>query len=88
MEEPNERMLYGRTFGTAMGDVRWDRVAEGLGCHGEYVETLDALGSALGRARAVGRPAVVCIRSDRDANLATPPELLGRFIEVYQGPAS
>ena len=26
MEEPNERMLYGRTFGTAMGTVRWDQV--------------------------------------------------------------
>jgi len=88
MEEPNERMLYGRTFGTAMGEVRWDRVAEGLGCHGEYVDTLEALGPALARARAADRPAVVCIHSDRDANLATPPELLGRFIEVYQGPAS
>ena len=31
MEEPNERLLYGRTFGTAMGAVRWDRVGEGLG---------------------------------------------------------
>lgn len=24
MEEPNQRMLYGRTFGTEMGTVRWD----------------------------------------------------------------
>jgi acetolactate synthase-1/2/3 large subunit len=32
MEEPNERRLWGRTFGTAMGIVRWDKVAEGLGC--------------------------------------------------------
>jgi acetolactate synthase-1/2/3 large subunit len=34
MEEPNERMLYGRTSGTEMGDIRWDRVAIGLGCAG------------------------------------------------------
>ena len=34
MEEPNERMLYGRTFGTAMGTVRWDVVGQGLGCAG------------------------------------------------------
>jgi len=88
MEEPNERLLYGRTFGTAMGAVRWDRVAEGLGCHGEYVATLDDLPPALDRARAAGGPGVVCIRSDRDANLATPPELLGRFVEVYQGPGA
>ena len=31
MEEPNERRLWGKTFGTAMGTVRWDKVAEGLG---------------------------------------------------------
>jgi len=86
MEEPNERLLYGRTFGTDMGTIRWDRTAEGLGCHGEYVEQLDELSPALARARAAKGPAVVCIRSDRDANLAMPPEMLSRFVEVYQGP--
>ena len=34
MEEPNELDLYGETFGTAQGEIRWDLVAEGLGCHG------------------------------------------------------
>jgi acetolactate synthase-1/2/3 large subunit len=87
MEEPNERMLWGKTFGTAMGEVRWDRVAEGLGCRGWYVERLDELAAALGEARAAKGPAVVCLRSDRDANLAVPPEMLRRFVEVYQGPA-
>jgi acetolactate synthase-1/2/3 large subunit len=86
MEEPNERMLYGRTFGTEMGTVRWDRVAEGLGCHGEYVERSGDLEAALGRAKAADAPAVVCVKTDRDANLATPHELLVRFVEVYQGP--
>ena len=41
MEEPNELMLYGRTFGTAMGTVRWDVVGEGLGCKGFYAENLE-----------------------------------------------
>ncbi len=86
MEEPNERMLYGRTFGTAMGTVRWDQVAEGLGCEGLYVESADALEPALDRARKATRPAVVCVRTDRNANLAVPGALLQRFVEVYQGP--
>ena len=86
MEEPNERMLYGRTFGTEQGTVRWDRVAEGLGCHGEYAERIDEVEPALRRAKAAKGPVVVCLRTDRDANLAIPQELLLRFVEVYQGP--
>jgi acetolactate synthase-1/2/3 large subunit len=88
MEEPNERMLYGRTFGTAQGVVRWDRAAEGLGCHGEYAERLEQVEPALRRAKAAAGPAVVCLRTDREANLAIPSQLLMRFVEVYQGPMS
>jgi acetolactate synthase-1/2/3 large subunit len=86
MEEPNERMLYGKTFGTAQGAIRWDRVAEGLGCHGEYAERLEDVEAAVRRARAAAGPAVVCLRTDRDANLTVPLELMTRFTEVYQGP--
>src|SRR5713101_2511898 len=86
MEEPNERRLYGKTFGTAMGTIRWDKVAEGLGCESFYVERLEDLEVALNNAREASGPAVVCIRSDRDANLAIPGELGVRFGEVYQGP--
>jgi acetolactate synthase-1/2/3 large subunit len=86
MEEPNERMLYGRTFGTDMGAVRWDVVAQGLGCEGFYAESLEELEPALAGAKAAAGPAVVCVRSDRDANLAMPSDPLLRFVEVYQGP--
>jgi acetolactate synthase-1/2/3 large subunit len=86
MEEPNERLLYGRTFGTEMGVVRWDVVGEGLGCEGVYVERLEDLEPALQRAKDAQGPAVVCVRTDRDANLSTPSDPLLRFIEVYQGP--
>lgn len=86
MEEPNERRLYGKTFGTAMGTIRWDKVAEGLGCESFYVERMEDLEAALNSAREASGPAVVCIRSDRDANLAIPGELGVRFGEVYQGP--
>jgi acetolactate synthase-1/2/3 large subunit len=79
-------MLYGKTFGTDMGEVRWDIVAEGLGCQGSYVDDLDALEPALERAKAHAGPSVICIRTDRDANLGGPPDALLRFVEVYQGP--
>jgi acetolactate synthase-1/2/3 large subunit len=86
MEEPNERLRYGRTFGTEMGTVRWDVVGQGLGCEGEYVERLEDLAPALERAKATDGPTVVCIRTDHGANLATPQDPLLRFVEVYNGP--
>jgi len=79
-------MLYGRTFGTEQGTVRWDRVAEGLGCHGEYGQRIEDVEPALRRARAATGPAVVCLRTDREANLAVPQDMRLRFVEVYQGP--
>lgn len=86
MEEPNERMLYGRTFGTHQGTIRWDKVAEGLGCAAYYAERMEDVTPALEKAKAETGPAVVCLRTDRDANLAVPQEMLLRFVEVYQGP--
>jgi acetolactate synthase-1/2/3 large subunit len=88
MEVPNEMTRYGRTFATAMGEVRWDKVAEGLGCHGEHVDTIAALPAALARARAHAGPALVCVRTNRDANLAVPEPIVSRFFEVYFGPSS
>ena len=86
MEEPNERMRYGRTFGTEMGEIRWDIVAQGLGCTGEYVDSLDDVEAAVARAKAAAGPAVVCLRTSREANLSTPSDPMLRFVEVYQGP--
>ncbi|MEI2701556.1 MAG: thiamine pyrophosphate-binding protein [Baekduia sp.] len=86
MEEPNELMIYGRTFGTEQGEIRWDIVAQGLGCHGEYVERIEDLDAALRAAQAHDGPSLVCIRSDHDANLAVPAEMVARFFEVYSGP--
>ena len=86
MEVPNEQMLYGRSFGTEMGIVRWDVVAQGLGCAGLYAETLAEVDAALARAREADGPVVVCVRTDRGANLGVAPEPAMRFMEVYQGP--
>lgn len=86
MEEPNELALYGRTFGTEQGQVRWDVVAEGLGCHSEYAEQLEDVEPALRRALEADGPTVVCLRTNHDANLAVSPDMMGRFFEVYSGP--
>ncbi len=88
MEEPNELELYGKTFGTAQGEIRWDIVAQGLGCHGEYVEHIEDLDGALRRSHEHDGPRVICVRSDHDANLNVPPDMLARFFEVYNGPAA
>jgi acetolactate synthase-1/2/3 large subunit len=53
-------LLRGRTdpFDMIPG-IRYDRIAEELGCHGEFVEDPDDLRPALERALASGRPSVV-----------------------------
>jgi acetolactate synthase-1/2/3 large subunit len=86
MEEPNERMLFGKTFGTAQGTIRWDRAAEGLGCAGFYADRPEEVEIVLEQARAEKGPAAVCLRTDHDANLQIPPDLMKRFVEVYNGP--
>ena len=86
MEVPNEQMLYGRTFGTEMGTVRWDLLAQSLGCEGFHATTLAEVDDALERARRARGPALVCVRTDRAANMGVPPEAALRFMEVYQGP--
>ena len=86
MEIPNELMLYGKNFGTEMGTVRWDMVAQGLGCKGLYAETLPEVEAALGEARESSGPVVICVRTDRAANLGVAPDPGMRFAEVYQGP--
>jgi acetolactate synthase I/II/III large subunit len=87
MEETNELAQYGKTFGTRQGEIRWDIVAQGLGCHAEYVERIEDLDAALRRAQAHDGPSLVCVRSDRDANFAVPEGMVSRFFEVYFGPA-
>jgi acetolactate synthase I/II/III large subunit len=86
MEVPNEMARWGKTFGTAMSEVRWDKVAEGLGAQGAYVDSMADLAPALVRARAHNGPALVCVRTSKAANLAMPPAVGGRFFEVYFGP--
>ena len=86
MEVPNEMARWGKTFGTGMGDTRWDIVAQGLGAHGQYVEAISELDAALDAAKAQDGPALICIKSSMAANLKMHPSIGGRFFEVYFGP--
>jgi len=69
--------VYKRTFGhgktTEPGvhwskDVRFDKIAEGLGCKGMYVEKAADLGPAIKEAFASGKPTVIHVPIDPVAN--------------------
>ncbi len=55
-------------------DVRFDKVAEGFGCHGEYVEKEEEIGPAIARAYASGKAAVVHVCIDPKANSEEMPK--------------
>ncbi len=55
-------------------DVRFDKIAEGFGCHGEYVEKEDEISPAIERAYASGKTAVVHVCIDPTANSEEMPK--------------
>ena len=60
--------------GRDLGYTRFDRIAQDLGCHGEYVETPDEIRPALERARTAitnGKPALVNVVTDFAARATT-----------------
>lgn len=73
--------VYKRTFGTGSPEtgvhwsknVRFDKIAEGLGCYGEYVEREQEIGPAIARAYASGRPGVIHVPIDPVANSTEMP---------------
>lgn len=73
--------VYKRTFGkgsTEPGvhwskDVRLDKMAEGFGCYGEYVEHEGEIGPAIERAYASGKPGVIHVAIDPDVNSEEMP---------------
>ena len=73
--------VYKRTFGPGSPetgvhwskDVRFDKIAEGFGCYGEYVEREDEIGPAIGRAFASGKPGVIHVPIDPEVNSTEMP---------------
>ena len=75
--------VYKRTFGIGATnetgthwskDVRFDKVAEGFGCHGEYVTKAEDIGPAIARAYASGKVGVVHVVIDPKANSEEMPK--------------
>ncbi len=72
-----QRMMYGRdrAIATVLRDsARYDKVVEGLGGHGEFVERPQDIRPALERAFASGKPACVNVITDPD-----PPGIRGGY---------
>jgi thiamine pyrophosphate-dependent acetolactate synthase large subunit-like protein len=62
--------------------LRLDKIAEGFGAHGEYVERAEDIAAAVVRALACGRPAVVQVPVDETAN-ATEIPAFEEFMSWY-----
>ncbi len=73
--------VYKRTFGPDgpqtgvhwSTDVRLDKVAEGFGCYGEYVDRDEDIAPAIKRAYASGKPGVIHVVVDPKANSEEMP---------------
>lgn len=73
--------VYKRTFGHGSREtgVHWgtgtrlDKVAEGFGCYGEYVERDEDIAPAIKRAYASGKPGVIHVAVDPKANSEEMP---------------
>jgi acetolactate synthase-1/2/3 large subunit len=59
--------------GAHWGKIRLDKIAEGFGAHGEYVERAEDIGPAVERALASGKTAVVQVPIDGRENAGQPP---------------
>ena len=81
IEQHFQRALYGedRMVATKLGDVRWDRVVEAMGGHGEFVEKADDLAPALERALAYEGPACVNVKTR-----STPSPLARVFTRLFR----
>ena len=74
--------VYKRTFGQGTAEtgthwsdgVRFDKVAEGFGCHGEFVEKIEDLRPAIERAYASGKVGVIHVNIDPKANSEEMPK--------------
>ena len=82
--------VYKRTFGKGSAEtgvhwskeVRFDKIGEGFGCYGEYVERAEDIGPAIKRAYASGKAAVIHVPIDPTVNSEEMPNY-GEFRTWY-----
>jgi acetolactate synthase-1/2/3 large subunit len=75
MEKSAQQRQFDREaawFGHDHAPVRYDLVGTAMGCHGEYVEAVEELQPALERSVASGKPAVIHVVVDPEANVDPP----------------
>jgi acetolactate synthase-1/2/3 large subunit len=75
MIKGGQRALFGgRYIGVDFSDVRYDKVAEAMGCFGIRVEEPEDIAYALEKAENSKKPAVIDVKISQEANLS-PPDL-------------
>lgn len=82
--------VYKRTFGQGTAEtgthwgkqVRFDKIAEGFGCYGEYVDKPEDIGPAIERAYASGKVGVIHVPIDPKVNSEEMPNY-GEFRTWY-----
>jgi acetolactate synthase-1/2/3 large subunit len=75
MEKSAQRRVWGREadwFGSEHSPVRFDKVAEAMGCYGEFVDNASDLSAALERATASGKTSVIHAAVDPVENVDPP----------------
>ncbi|MBI5115539.1 thiamine pyrophosphate-binding protein [Candidatus Poribacteria bacterium] len=86
MEAPGQIMEFGGPefmVGVAHYPIRYDKIAQAMDCHGEYVDNVKDLRPALRRAVESGLPSVIHVVTNKEAN--TWPPGLAHFARVYTG---
>jgi acetolactate synthase-1/2/3 large subunit len=74
--------IYRATFGEGTNEagvhwsdkVRFDKIAEGFGAYGEFVDKADDIAPAIARAYATGGPAVIHVKIDPKTNAEDKPQ--------------
>ena len=74
----------GETMNTELGEIRFDKVAEAVGAHGERISAPDQLKAAIERSIASGKPAVIHVDVDPIKHLWAPN--LMTFKKLHQEP--
>jgi acetolactate synthase-1/2/3 large subunit len=64
------------------GKMRYDLIAQGMGCYGEKVDTVEQIAPALQRAVASGKPALLHVTVDQALNMDPPGYKQFRYVRT------